>query len=235
MKALQLMGTQRPVSLNLQITRLPVPDLEFAGSGYYSNPRRGLVEAGPFDLRFGSAHRTQVRLAVVGTVEMIELALAWFDRCRSPILFQSSNAFENGEIPYPGFETVFRSELVTDARASSRIDQTALDKAMSKRPFDAFAEIIKLYADAMLQSKRDFRPDVVVCAIPEVVEKKYWSARRPFSRDEKVAAERIARRSEASQLELPLDWEPEEAVEDLLTRDLRRALKAEAMRCEVPI
>jgi hypothetical protein len=222
------------MTLNLQISRVGVPPLEFAGPGDYSNPRRGLIEAGPFDLRFGSAHRSQIRLAIVGTAEVIELALAWFDRCREAIPATSPDNSQN-DAPYLGFATIFRSELVTEKRATVPIEQRALDNAMSKRPFDAFSEIVRLFSEAILQAKREFRPDVVICAIPEMVEKKYWSVRRPFSRDEKTAAEAVVARRASSQLELPLDWEPEEAAEDLLTRDLRRALKAEAMRWEVPI
>ena len=47
--------------------------------------------------------------------------------------------------------------------------------------------------------------------------------------------EDVAKQAESNQFVLPLDWETEEDPEDLLTRDLRRALKAVAMKAEIPI
>jgi hypothetical protein len=223
------------MAVNLKIARLPVPELEMAGSGYFGNPRRGLVSSGPFDLRFGSAHRAQLRLAIVGPADLTDLAHQWFERCRHPIMSVSSTNYEETDVPYPGFQAIFRSELVTGERETIRIEQGALDAAMARPPLDAFGAIVNIYANAILQAKREFRPDVVVCAIPESIEKRYWSVKRTVSRAEKNAMERISARRASMQIELPLDWEPEESAEDLLTRDLRRALKAEAMRCEVPI
>lgn len=102
------------MSLSLQISRLGVPELEFAGSGYFSNPRRGLIEAGPFDLRFGSAHRAQIRLAIVGTADLVELALAWFDRCRRPIRFESRDKRLLMQLPPSG-----RSRLLVKSFGST--------------------------------------------------------------------------------------------------------------------
>jgi len=39
--------------MKIQIARLPIPELEFGGAGFFQDPRLGLAEAGPFDARFG--------------------------------------------------------------------------------------------------------------------------------------------------------------------------------------
>jgi hypothetical protein len=220
------------MNLNVQLTKLTVPELEFAGSGYFRDPRRGLIDAGPFDLRYGASHRTQLRLAIVGTPEMIDLGLNWFERCKQAI---ASSSESGSNTHYPGFEAIYRSELITDANFTWRLDQVALDNALAKSPFDAFTDIVAIYANAIRQAKRDFRPDVIVCAIPEAVERKCWSVRRQLDRYEKKVIERIAKQVNSDQFVLPLEWETEEDPEDLLNRDLRRALKAEAMRLEIPI
>jgi len=220
------------MTIGLQITRLAVPELEFAGSGYFSEPRRGLFEAGPFDMRFGSAHRSQVRLALVGTSEIIDQGVRWFDRCQKSILTMSAQTSSSA---FPGFAKVFRSELVADSQYSVRLDQTAINNAASRKPYDGFKEIVRIYAEAIQQAKRDFRPDVVVCCIPESIEKRYWTVQKYLTREERRTLRQIAEQQEAVQIELPFDWELEEDPEDLLHRDLRRALKAEAMRIEIPI
>lgn len=220
--------------LELQLAQLPESDLEFGGSGYFRDPRRGLLEAGPFDLRFGSAHRAQVRLAIVGSSEMIDLALSWFDRCREPIADVTANNTRTS-VPYSGFESIFRSDLVSESNLTVRIPQDSIDRAIGMPPYEGFIEALKLYASAILEAKRDFRPDVVVCAIPENLAKRVWHVDRPFSNAQRDAARRIEQKAAAGQIELPLGWEPEETVEDLLSRDFRRALKATAMRFEIPI
>lgn len=222
------------MTIELQLARLPEPELEFGGSGYFRDPRRGLLEAGPFDLRFGSAHRAQVRLAIVGSSEMVDLAIAWFERCRTSIADPASqNA--RATVPYNGFKSIFRTDLVSEPNLTVKIAQDAIDRAIGMAPYESFTETLKLYASAILEAKRNFRPDVVVCAIPENLAKRVWHVERPFSYAERDAARRIEQTIATGQIELPLGWEPEEAVEDLLSRDFRRALKATAMRFEIPI
>jgi hypothetical protein len=222
------------MALELQLSRLPDSDLEFGGSGYFRDPRRGLLEAGPFDLRFGSAHRSQVRLSIVGSSEMVDLALAWFERCRGPIVEEASEDARRA-VPYTGFKSIFRSDLATEPHLTVKIPQDAIDRAIGMAPYEGFTEALKLYGSAILEAKRDFRPDVVVCAIPENLAKRVWHVARPFSYAEKDAARRVEQTIATGQIELPLGWEPEETAEDLLARDFRRALKAIAMRLEIPI
>jgi hypothetical protein len=222
------------MSINLQLARLPESDLEFGGSGYFRDPRRGLREAGPFDLRFGSAHRMQVRLAIVGSSEMVDLALEWFDRCCKPIGYPAGHSGPS-TVPYDGFNAIFRSDLVSDASSTLRLDQTALDKAMSLAPYECFVEALRIFGTAILEAKRDFRPDVVICAIPENLARRIWSVKLPFESAGRETFRQVSEDTAERQIEMPFDWEPEETPEDLLTRDFRRALKAVAMRYEIPI
>ena len=218
--------------MKLQISRLPLPELEFAGPGYFSEPRRGLVEGGPFDLRFGSAHRAQVRLALVGPQESIVHALEWFRRCQNRIPSRDKSLASQD---FPGFGRVFRSDLVVDSSTSAAIRSSIFEKALALKPYDGFKTVVDAYSEAIRQAKRDLRPDVVVCCIPEPIERRLWSVSRFLTNVERRAIKALARSKASEQMELPFDWQPEETAEDLLRRDLRRALKAEAMRHEVPI
>lgn len=218
--------------MKLQISKLAVPELEFGGPGYFHDPRTGLLRAGPFDLRFGAAHKTQVRVAVVGPQEMNEKVQTWFMRCSGEIPALSS---EGTQPAFPGFASVFRSALSVEPSWFSALDERELQHALSLRPYEGFQKVVSLYEKAISIVYEDFRPDVVVCAISETISKRFWSVQRELSKSERSQLFNSAKKSAADQIELPFDWEPDESVEDLLRRDLRRALKAIAMRIGVPI
>jgi hypothetical protein len=218
--------------MKLQIARLAVPELEFGGAGYFQDPRLGLSQAGPFDIRFGAAHKTQIRVAVVGPAEAHGTVAAWLQRCRSEI---PPVDLASKLLAFPGFEAVFRSELVAESGWYLGLDSNRINEAMGLRPYDGFERIVDLYARGIEEARREFQPDVVVCAISEAIEKRFWSVQRALSAREKSELLRASKQSISDQMELPFDWEPEENTEDLLRRDLRRALKARAMRIGVPI
>lgn len=44
--------------ITLEIKELPSPLLEFGGPGEFTEQKSGLTQAGPFDLRFGAAHKS---------------------------------------------------------------------------------------------------------------------------------------------------------------------------------
>ena len=60
------------MSIQIELAQLPQPHIEFGSPGTFSDPKTGLAEAGPFDLRFGAAHKTQIRIGLVGTAEMVK-------------------------------------------------------------------------------------------------------------------------------------------------------------------
>jgi hypothetical protein len=218
--------------MKIQIARLPIPELEFGGVGFFQDPRLGLAEAGPFDSRFGSAHKTQIRVSVVGTSEGIDLASSWLRRCKSVIGPRSP---DGSQIAFPGFDVVFRSELVVHEASNVVLHEQQLEKALGLKPYDGLEAMVNVYASAINRAKEDFRPDVVACVVPEPVERKFWSVSRMLSRMERDALKRTATATASLQMQLPFDWEVEEQSEDLLTRDFRRALKARAMQIGVPI
>jgi hypothetical protein len=218
--------------MKLQISKIQVPELEFGGPGFFHDPRRGLMDAGPFDMRFGAAHRAQIRVACVGTIDMRDKVAAWLLRCQSEIQALSPS---NTRLSFPGFQEVYRSELVAEPGWYLSIDDAQLKIAFGLKPYEGFEKIVTIYSQAIAQAYKDFLPDVIMCAIPEAIEKKFRNVQRVLSQNEKKVLKQTEKKSGPIQLELPFDWELEEDPEDLLRRDLRRALKAEAMRIGIPI
>ena len=69
------------MSIQIELTQLPMPPIEFGSPGSFSDPKTGLTEAGPFDFRFGGARKTRVRVGLVGTAQMVKKGKRWLERC----------------------------------------------------------------------------------------------------------------------------------------------------------
>lgn len=225
------------MAIDLNLMEIPPPVLEFGGPGEFFDPKTGLREAGPFDVRFGAGHVSQVKVGFVGPVDVVRRATRWLERCRGHI---PSGMESKAQYPdYPGFGRVFRAELVSDSRWQFVFDgePDPLTLAMHIRNEDVqFAKVIDLYARGIeYLASRDLvpRPDVVVCCIPEQLQG--YTVQKEVSAEERKAARAIERDRMQGQLGLFDNMEVEEQEEDLLFRDFRRALKARAMRAGVPI
>jgi len=227
------------MSLEINVEQLASPILEFGSPGSFTDPKTGLRDAGPFDLRFGAAHLANVKVGLVGPTEMIQKAARWLQRCEKQMpAFKSVNAQYPG---YPGFERVFHSRLEVDAHwmvdldkgGRTLADALALDDSQKR-----FRDVLDRY-DAGIEKLVNSdvgKPDVVLCCISPEVITRCWSVRNTLTPEEKAAARVLKKQREAEQLSLVFEEdEIEETEDDLLFRDFRRALKAKAMRWRIPI
>ena len=91
----------------MELTQLPTPNIELGSPGTFSDPKIGLTEAGPFDLRFGATRKREVRVGFVGNAEMLQKGQQWLEYCCAEI---PSNIKESTQyLDFPGFEPVFRA------------------------------------------------------------------------------------------------------------------------------
>ena len=223
--------------LDIHITEIPPPELEFGGPGTFTDPKVGLVQAGPFDGRFGGGRVQLVRVGFVGPPEVVARARRWFERCKSPIASKMDNAVQYPD--YPGFSAAFGAELVLDRAWEHTFSGTpnALSLALNIRQEDVqFERVVEAYAGAVASLVGPDvlpRPDVVVCCIPQ--ELQAFTVRKSTTKEAQEAAEAIRIERAKGQLGLFDEVEVEETEEDLLFRDFRRALKARAMEMGVPI
>jgi hypothetical protein len=224
------------MSIDLRLRQIPDPLLEFGGAGDFSDPRDGLRQGGPFDLRFGAARSERVNVGLVGPADIVEKTVHWLGRCRGIL---PSDMGKTKYPTFPGFEAVFRSALNLDPRwtvafegSPSELDRALDEKSAAKR----FNAVLNLYAAGIRRLARMevARPDVVVCCLSDEVLAKCWSIDNSPTKEQKAVARALQMRRERRQLEF--DFQPiEEQPEDLLSRDFRRALKAEAMHERMPV
>lgn len=223
------------MSISLSLREFDEPLLEFGGPGLFADPREGLREGGPFDLRFGAARAEQINVGLVGPAEMVERARAWLGRVQGELPADSGAA----KYPaFPGFEAVFRAKLAVDERWTVKIEDSELEAAFTEAsPSTRFDKVLEAYGAGIkrLATLEARRPDVVLCCLSDDVVDKCRTVQRTLSKEQKKAADALKKRRESIQLDL-LDMLPtDEQPEDLLFRDFRRALKARAMAARMPV
>jgi hypothetical protein len=227
------------MAIDLSIVELHPPRLQFGGASAHSDPKAGLVAAGPFDLRFGSARKDHVHVGIIGPAEQVAAARRWLDRCgrEIPALGETSLLRR----PFPGFSDAFHKTLIAPDQSSIALSSGTNDDlahALQGDAYSAFQRVVDLYADAHARlAARDLnRPDIILMCIPEDVFDKVGAVERKTSDDERKRAKAIGRARVSSQLDLfDMFDEVEQTSEDFLKRDLRHALKARALRNRLPI
>ena len=154
------------MTISLKVSVLPEPYLEFGDGNRYHEPKTGLIESGPFSLRYGNDIPGSVRLGFVGPSEMIEAGHEWFQRCRSGILTAKSNRRRHPDLP--PFEEVFRTKLDIQNRWTSELRQREFIKVLQRPPTQQFQGLIELYDDAVKQlSERELGPNIIICSLPD--------------------------------------------------------------------
>lgn len=228
------------MTIDLSIRELLPPQLQFGGAVTSTDPKVGLRLAGPFDLRFGAARQTQVKVGIIGPGEMVDQTRRWLARCRTliPVLGAATLL----QKPFPGFAELFRMELVDADSWCIRLDSAShnsVERALSEHDaFRRFQKIVDLYSEAhaRIASRDANRPDVIIMALPEEVLKKCRSVERGLTDDEKERAKALTRSRESRQMDMfDMLQDVEQTEEDFLKRDLRHALKARAMANKLPI
>lgn len=223
------------MTLKIDLVDLPAPLLQFGGAGEFTDPKAGLMAEGPFSLRFGTAHKGQVRLGMVGPPEVLARGRAWFEHCEEGL--QSGKENQTMYPDFPGFRSAFRASLDLQDRWRVELDARRLEKALKLKPQERFRAVLDLYMDGVQRlADSEVRPDVTVCCLPKEVVKECASVNNPGSTaPERERARKLRQERDAGQISLFEDWEVEETEEDLLHRDFRRALKARVMGQRMPI
>lgn len=216
----------------MEINQLPTPEIEFGAPGTFIDPKVGLTEAGPFDRRFGAAHKKEVRVGFVGNTEMLNKGYKWIQRCCKviPTEMKDSPQYQN----FPGFQDTFQATLELRNQWVKAIDDKKLERALAIRNSKSrFEDVLSLYTNSIekLANYSETRPDIVICCLPNEVVQTCWSILNAVTPKQLSYVQK--RNTEHRQLSLFEDLE--ETEEDLLNRDFRRALKAQAMKFRMPI
>jgi hypothetical protein len=219
--------------MRISVVELRTPELEFGDNkAYFRDPREGLASAGPFSLRFGRAHKSQIRLGLVGPADLLADARHWYKRCEREIL--TGKPKNPMYLDFPGFERVFQSVLVLN-RAWELDISRELESALNRTGRARFEHVLDVYSFAIRKLSQSENLDVITCCLPYDVLTSCWSLTRILTSLERkeLSAARKAERSQ--QLSFESLWAADDTSEELIQRDFRRALKARAMEANKPI
>lgn len=221
------------MAIDLKIFDVDQPHLEFGSPGQFIDPKQGLMNSGPFDLRFGTAKKTRLQIGIIGQRGISDRAKRWLDRISAeipPVLQQPYN------LVFPGFYGVFHAQLLhSDVWCRTIEDKNVIEYLAVKESFVRFEKVLSLFEDSFkVISNRSNKPDVILCCLTDEIIKGCWSTTRLLSNEEKKFIADL--KDQVRTRQLSLFGEPAQEIgEDLMFRDLRRALKAMAIRYGIPI
>ena len=165
--------------MQINVVELRPPKLEFGdGRALYADPRLGLAAAGPFSLRFGRAHKSQIRLGMVGPTSLLKSASEWYQRCDQKIL--TGKPPSAMYLEFPGFERAFQAVVAVSDSWQVNIDHE-LDEAFAASADSRFERVLDAYSDAVSRLARNYSLDVITCCLPHEVLTRCWSATRTNS------------------------------------------------------
>lgn len=233
------------MTIPLEVSHLDEPILQFGPEHDARTPKEGLVSGGPYDLRLGHAHRSQIRVGLVGPREAVIEMRGFLGRMTRSLRSERGNL---ALFPaFPGFEHPFRCTLATDSSWDLEFPAARVRQALARPAQDAFLDVVELYGDGIRDlARRELRVDLAICCIPNdvlarcrTVESRLPPAQiralkqrernRASGQDQLFDPEMIA--GEPTSVEAAADLR----AEDLLTRNLRSALKARSMEERLPI
>ena len=155
--------------IDLEITELSPPQLQFGGAGAYRDPKAGLSAAGPFDLRFGSARKAHVHVGIIGLEPQIVAARRWLERCAGEILVPGDPTLLRRS--FPGFSEAFHATILAPDNSTITLPGGDVSQALQGDRYRGFQRIVDIYSGAheRLAAREVNRPDVVLMCIPDDV------------------------------------------------------------------
>ena len=232
------------MSLTLDLVVNEEPLLQFGAGHDARTPKEGLVAGGPYDLRLGGAHRSQVRIGLIGPAEAVMAMRRFVERLQHGLPAERSNLAMFPD--FPGFESVFRATLDARDIADVVIPDRAFGAALARSPREAFIQMVDLFGNAIDElATRELRVDVAICCLPKELRRKCATVESTLPPAQLRSLQREQKRRASGQEQLfsvgvggePLTIEDaaDPQPEDLLRRNFRSALKARAMEARLPI
>lgn len=217
------------------------PLLHFGGKHAHVDPKTGLALYGPYSMT-GQARPqlTSICVGMVGPASAVADAEQWLQACRGIITNDGSEPFLYPHFPGFNERAPFNCDIMTGDAWREPIKDSAIADALEPHDFhERVRRVVALYVTAIqVLSERDPKPQVILCCMPQAVLDR-CTIKITRGGVLKIPKPPRVRRSSAAlphgQLGLfaaPLD----DADDDGLGahHNLRRGIKAEAMRFGIP-
>lgn len=225
---------------------IPEPRLIFAGGQRCEDTKTGLTLFGPAGI--DKAPRPTIRLGIIGTGEMIQRLLNWLESGASRIS-AGANRRGVGYDPliapdFPGFsqDSVFQCGVEVSAALQETLTGKEIERAIDADTFSGRVQgVVDLVAKKLgVLAEREPAPDVVVCAMPEIVDlacgpqgRAIGGAARALTRLQRATAKLEERSKATGQLLFSRSIDDDETAPSGYW-DFHNALKVRAMNHSLP-
>jgi len=219
---------------NFESGVLAEPLLSFGGGHKHVDPKTGLALYGPYGLQ--GQPRPPLRSIIVGIIgppNAIADAEAWLKACGGTLTNDGTQPFLYPHFPGFNDSAPFGCDLLFGDTWRETIKATAIASALGIADFKKrIGAVVTLYTDAIgILADRDPKPHVILCCIPKEIIASCTVRRPADARQPKL---RRRPRGSLSDHQLQLFSFPSEEEDEAANQNLRRALKAAAMRHAIP-
>lgn len=151
----------------MRATFIEEPLLEFAGGGRHIDPRHGVWDYGPADIKDPTPRI--VKAAIIGPQESIDGLQAWLDRCRLGVGAKRDAHLTHLYLPFPGFDVThgFRSIMNFTPRLTRAIPKRQLDALNGLHPKTAVAKAVAIYDTELAALHDEPSCDVIIVCRPD--------------------------------------------------------------------
>jgi len=217
---------------NFQSGVLTEPLLLFGGQHMHVDPKTGLALYGPYTAKDQRApHIRSIAVGIIGPPAMISDAELWLEACRGVITNDGSQPFLYPHFPGFNAQGPIQCDLVGGDAWREAIRESELKAAVSKPLFiDRVKAVVALYIEKIaVLAQREPKPHVILCCLPQMV---VDACTREKAAERKLRRLQTKSFGKTSRSQLTLFTEDQD--ESPAHQNLRRGLKAEAMRYGVP-
>ena len=219
-------------------TVIPEPLLEFGlakrGEPQAADPQKGLACFGPYSSRLGGRwHPKSVRLIPIADKSDFDIVAETLQRLNSFQRIGKPSPYARED--YPGFESIFNCSLEVSADVDkqaipSEVFATALSLPSAA---EGYKTVVQACIRAMESLGQLAENEIVAVYLPTAIVKKFRQFRPDFR---PIEPRKAKRKDDPNQMLLFEELaERERDEEETLYHDLRRSLKAAAMRKKVAI
>lgn len=233
------MSTVSVAQPKLSLQLLEEPYLVFAGPSLGRDPKAGLAAFGPAGLDT-ALHPKEIDIALIGTGATLEAAHAWIENCAHPI---EGNLKKPRQVPsFPGFgaNSPFKSVMRAQQAVQGLITDIEVRNVTSEPKYEeGFRNAVELLTGKVTLTCESLPgARVVFCAIPQPIVNYCMEAGSYLRRQGSSNAlfSRLFRLEEQhGQMTLFGSSARTQKTEDIVYRNLRRAIKATTMKLRKPL
>ncbi len=224
---------------NLSFELLEEPYLVFGGLVLEREPKVGLTRSGPAGIDT-PLHPKEIDIALIGTGSTLESAQSWIERCAQPIEGDIEKPRQVRTFPGFSMDSPFQSALRPQHATQGLITDIDVRNVTSESKYEnGFRKAVELLTEKVTLTCESLPgARVVFCAIPQPIVDYCMEAgsylRRHGSSNE-LFSKLLQLEEQHGQMSLFGKSEATQKPEDIVYRNLRRALKASTMKLRKPL